>query len=84
MFAFNVKDMTCGHCVGAITNAIEAADPGARVQIDLASRRVQVVPVSSDRAHVAEAISAAGYTPTDANTSADETTTSKRGGCCDC
>lgn len=28
MLAFEVKDMTCGHCVDAITKAVEAADPG--------------------------------------------------------
>ena len=67
MLTFEVKDMTCGHCVGAITKAVEAADPGARVQIDLAAHRVHVHPVSSDRARLAEVISAAGYTPTDSD-----------------
>ena len=49
MLTFEVKDMTCGHCVSTITKAVEAADPGARVQIDLAAHRVQIQPVSSDR-----------------------------------
>ena len=62
MLAFEVKDMTCGHCVDAITKAVEAADPGAQVQVDLAAHRVEIHPVSSDRTRLAEAISADGYT----------------------
>ena len=53
MLTFEVKDMTCGHCVGAITKAVEAADPGARVQIDLAAslrRERGAVAVSRARA----------------------------------
>lgn len=82
MLAFEVKDMTCGHCVGAITKAVEAADPGARVQVDLAAHRVLIDPVSSDRARLAEAISAAGYTPTDADTHGNVSVPATRGGCC--
>ena len=82
MLAFEVKDMTCGHCVSAITKAVEAADPGAHVQVDLATHRVQIHPVSSDRARLAEAISAAGFTPTDAETQGEVSAPAKKGGCC--
>lgn len=82
MLVFEVKDMTCGHCVGAITKAIEAADPGAQVQIDRAAHRVQIQPLSSDRARLAGAISAAGYTPTDAQDSAGAVVSANKGGCC--
>jgi len=82
MLAFEVKDMTCGHCVSAITKAVEAADPGARVQVDLAAHRVQIHSVSSDRARLAEAISAVGYTPTDANIQDEVSVPAKKGGCC--
>jgi len=82
MLAFEVKDMTCGHCVSAITKALEAADAGARVQIDLAAHRVQVHPVSSDRARLAEVISAAGYTPTDSDMQGEVSVPAKKGGCC--
>ena len=31
MIAFEVKDMTCGHCAGTITKAVAAVDQGAKV-----------------------------------------------------
>jgi copper chaperone len=63
MIAFQVNDMTCGHCVGAITRAVEAADPGAAVRIDLATHRVQVESAGADPTTLEGAIRAAGYTP---------------------
>ncbi|MFQ6747711.1 heavy-metal-associated domain-containing protein [Bordetella pertussis] len=36
--AFHVPDMTCGHCVKSITQAVQQAVPQALVQIDLAAR----------------------------------------------
>jgi len=63
MITFEVKDMSCGHCVGAITKALQALDAGAQVQIDLASHRVQVEPVTADAAQLGQAIADAGYTP---------------------
>jgi len=63
MITFEVKDMSCGHCVGAITKALLAVDAGARVQIDLAAHRVQVEPAAADAAQLGEAIAEAGYTP---------------------
>jgi copper chaperone len=63
MIAFEVNDMTCGHCASTITRALKAADQDAKVQIDLATHRVQVEPVSADAAAIAQAIVDAGYTP---------------------
>jgi copper chaperone len=63
MIAFEVNDMTCGHCVSTITKALKAADQDARVQIDLATHRVQVEPATADTEELAEAIRDAGYTP---------------------
>jgi copper chaperone len=42
MQTFNVQGMSCGHCVKAITQAVQARDPAADVQIDLGARTVQV------------------------------------------
>jgi copper chaperone len=85
MIAFQVNDMTCGHCVGAITRAIEAADPGAAVRIDLATHRVQVEPASADATRLGRAIRVAGYTPValerDGSVSA-AVPARARGGCC--
>ena len=63
MISFEVKDMTCGHCVSTITKALKAADKGAKVEIDLATHRVQVQPAAADAEELAEAITEAGYTP---------------------
>lgn len=42
MQLFNVQGMTCGHCVRAVTQAIKNDDPGADVQVELASKQVKV------------------------------------------
>ena len=62
MIEFHVPDMSCGHCVAAITRALQALDPGARVQAELPERRIRV-----DSARPAEtlrqALEDAGYPP---------------------
>jgi len=63
MIAFDVQDMTCGHCVSTITKALKDTDRDAKVQIDLATHRVQVEPAAADADELAEAIRDAGYTP---------------------
>lgn len=63
MIAFQVNDMTCGHCVGAVTRALQELDPQAKVQIDLATHRVEVEPAKADATQISEAIAEAGYTP---------------------
>ena len=63
MIAFEVSDMTCGHCVSTITRALKATDKDAEVRIDLTSRRVQVEPAAADADELADAIKEAGYTP---------------------
>lgn len=62
MYQFNVSDMTCGHCVGAITKAVKAADPEASVEVVLREKRVSVRSALPQQ-EIAEAISEAGYTP---------------------
>lgn len=60
--SFTVADMTCGHCVKAITQAVTAAVPGAQVSVDLAAKRVTVGNAADPEA-VAAAIVEEGYTP---------------------
>jgi copper chaperone len=83
MTTFEVKDMTCGHCIKAITQAIQALDPDARVQIDLPSQRVQVTSASSE-ADLSQAIVSAGYSPVAASAAAILSAPLKKakGGCC--
>ena len=82
MIAFEVKDMTCGHCVSTITKALKATDRDAKVQIDLATHRVQVEPVSADAEELAEAIKDAGYTPVSVEAALSESAAPVRGSCC--
>ncbi len=63
--AFTVSDMTCGHCAKAITNAVLAAYPAARVDVDIAAKRV-TVENAGDRAAVAAVIAAEGYSAAEA------------------
>jgi copper chaperone len=81
MIAFEVNDMTCGHCVSTITKALKATDKNAKVQIDLATHRVQVEAVSADAEEVAEAIRDAGYTPVPVEAAVGEGP-SAPGACC--
>lgn len=60
MRSFDVKGMTCGHCVKAVTAAIQAIDRTARVDIDLATGVVQADSRQPDDA-VVRAIVEAGY-----------------------
>jgi copper chaperone len=62
MTEFEVSNMTCGHCVAAITKAVQTADPGARLDIDLATKRVRIEG-TADAERYAAAIREAGYQP---------------------
>lgn len=42
MYQLQVENMSCGHCVGAVTKAVQGIDATAQVQIDLASKSVKV------------------------------------------
>ncbi len=63
MIALQVNDMSCNHCVGAITRAVKDVDAGAEVRIDLATHRVEVEPRSGSAEAIVAAIREAGYTP---------------------
>ncbi len=62
MIEFTVKDMSCGHCVGAVTKTLQSVDPQAKVEVDLASKKVKVES-TQDRAKLADALTEAGYPP---------------------
>ena len=62
MYQFSVYDMTCGHCVTAVTRAVKAVDQAAQVDVALGDKRVAVRSTASQEA-IAEAIREAGYTP---------------------
>ena len=59
---YNVKGMTCGHCVNAVTTELSRLDGVSGVDVDLASGRVTVTsatPLAGDA--VRDAVDEAGY-----------------------
>jgi copper chaperone len=42
MLSLKVTGMTCGGCINAVTRAIQAQDPQAKVQADLATQIVDL------------------------------------------
>ncbi|MCE2985126.1 MAG: heavy-metal-associated domain-containing protein [Burkholderiales bacterium] len=57
---WKVSGMSCGHCVRAITQAIQALDPQAQVQVSLSEASV-TVESSLTQAAIAAAMEEAGY-----------------------
>jgi len=85
MTTFEVKDMTCGHCISTITKAVNDVDLGAKVQIDLATHRVTIDSTEADAAGLSDAISRAGYTPVAVEAGVERVAVKAaptRGGCC--
>ncbi|AIR89355.1 heavy-metal-associated domain-containing protein [Pseudomonas cremoricolorata] len=60
MQVFNVQGMTCGHCVKAVTRAVQAQDAAAQVEVDLAGKQVKVQSQLSAE-QLLEAIREEGY-----------------------
>ena len=62
MLTFKVQDMTCNHCASAITRAVKEVDADAKVDVQVAEKRVNI-DSSVAAAEFEEAIKEAGYTP---------------------
>lgn len=62
MISFQVPDMTCGHCVKAITSAVQAIAPTAVVACDVDTKSVSV-NTSMDPSKIEQVIREAGYSP---------------------
>ena len=60
MYQLEVEGMSCGHCVGAVTKSVLAIDPAAKVEVDLATRKVRVDSQAALPA-ISAAIADAGY-----------------------
>ncbi|ONH50448.1 copper chaperone [Pseudomonas cedrina] len=60
MQIFSVEGMTCGHCVRAVTQAVQGHDPAASVKVDLAAKEVGVESRLSAE-QVIELITQEGY-----------------------
>ncbi|MFG6460378.1 heavy-metal-associated domain-containing protein [Roseateles sp. DXS20W] len=62
MHHFTLPDMSCGHCVAAITEALQAVDAHARIAIDR-DRKTADVDSTLPRETLAAALTQAGYPP---------------------
>ncbi|WP_437883742.1 heavy-metal-associated domain-containing protein [Pseudomonas sp. LRF_L74] len=60
MQVFKVGGMSCGHCVKAITKAVQGEDPAAKVEVDLAAGLVRV-DSGLDAQRLLQAIRDEGY-----------------------
>ncbi len=60
MYQLTVDGMSCAHCTGRVTKAVQAIDQGATVAIDLATKRV-TIDSSASVEMLADAIDEAGY-----------------------
>jgi len=63
MVAFEVSDMTCARCAGAVIKALKAVDHAAVVRVDLASFTVEIEPGKATARQLSDAIKQAGYSP---------------------
>ncbi|MHB1200580.1 MAG: heavy-metal-associated domain-containing protein [Polaromonas sp.] len=57
---FNVPAISCGHCVKAITETVKSLDPGAQINVDVASKKV-TIESAKERTTFAAALTEAGY-----------------------
>ena len=65
MTTFHIPDMSCGHCKATIETTIHSLDPAARIDFDVAARRISVAS-TTDAAQVQAALAKAGYPATQA------------------
>ncbi|MBK5306043.1 MAG: heavy-metal-associated domain-containing protein [Frankiaceae bacterium] len=59
---YSVPEISCGHCVEAITGEVTKLAGVTDVTVDLASKTVAVTGAEIDDAAVAAAVDDAGYT----------------------
>lgn len=62
MHEFKLPDMSCGHCLAAVTEALKSADSHADVQVSLEQKTVKVQS-GLPRDQLAAVLAEAGYPP---------------------
>lgn len=60
---FEVKNMSCGHCDGVISQTVKLVDPDAKVAVDLGSKKI-TIESEEERRVFASALTDAGYPTT--------------------
>jgi len=82
MLTFRVDDMSCGHCVRAIKDAVRALDAEAAVDVDLPRHLVRVHAAHLDAPAMRQALEQTDYHPIDV--AAPATAPAATAGCCGC
>jgi copper chaperone len=60
MYELQVEGMSCGGCANSVKRSVQAVDSNAKVDVDLASKKVRV-DTQADLNAVKSAITDAGY-----------------------
>jgi copper chaperone len=60
MYELQVEGMTCGGCANSVKRSVQAVDSNAKVDVDLANKKVRV-DTQADLNAVKSAITEAGY-----------------------
>jgi copper chaperone len=60
MYELQVEGMTCGGCANSVKRSVQAVDSNARVDVDLASKKVRI-ETGADIEKVKSAVVDAGY-----------------------
>lgn len=60
MLTLKIPDMTCGHCAGAVTRAVQSVDGAAKIDIDMKTQTVSI-DTGAENAAIMRALEAAGY-----------------------
>jgi copper chaperone len=60
MYELQVEGMTCGGCANSVKRSVQALDNNAKVEVDLASKKVRI-ETGADIAKVTSALDEAGY-----------------------
>lgn len=63
MYEIDVEKMTCGGCASRVKKSVQEIDRDAKIEVDLAAKKVRV-ETDADVNAVAAAISGAGYPAT--------------------
>ena len=82
MKTFQLNDMTCGHCVSAVTKAVKGIDPAAYVSVNLATKRLEVDSAAVDARSIQSAIAVAGYTAVEEVGGAELVRGARSSSCC--
>lgn len=60
VYELRVEGMSCGHCINAVTRAVQGVDAAARVDVDLEQQKVRI-DSSASLDDIKSAVEEAGY-----------------------